>query len=325
MGETFTVHGVRAPWVRHDLVKASIMDILSPEFFSALMAIVLLDLVLAGDNAIVIGLAARNVPPQMQRRVIFWGTAGAIVIRGLLTLVVVWLLKIPGFLLVGGLALVWIAWNLTRNEGGGEHNIQPATTVRGAIQTIVIADAVMGVDNVLAVGGAAQGSMLLVILGLLISVPIVVWGSTLILKLVDRFPVIVLIGAGVLGWTAARMISSEPLISKYFEHQHFAHLALYGLVVGGVTLPWLWRHAAPRQQASGLLVVLLIVWLGVFDFIEESLGWENEAIDTWQWWHEGLDLLMWVGWVPFALLAYRYLLRVQSAAEVEPPHANKSA
>jgi YjbE family integral membrane protein len=204
------------------------MDILSPEFLSALMAIVLLDLVLAGDNAIVIGLAARNVPPAMQRRVIFWGTAGAIVIRGLLTLVVVWLLKIPGFLLVGGLALVWIAWKLTSDEGGGEHDIQPAATVRGAIQTIVVADAVMGVDNVLAVGGAAQGSMLLVILGLLISVPIVVWGSTLILRLVDRFPVIVILGAGVLGWTAARMISSEPLISGYFEHQHFAHLACTG-------------------------------------------------------------------------------------------------
>jgi hypothetical protein len=95
-------------------------------------------------------------------------------------------------------------------------------------------------------------------------------------------------------------------------------------VVGGVTLPSLWRHAAPRQQASGLLVVLLIVWLGVFDFIEESLGWENEAIDTWQWWHEGLDLLMWVGWVPFALLAYRYVLRVQSAAEVKHQHAHKN-
>jgi len=300
------------------------MDILSPEFFSALMAIVLLDLVLAGDNAIVIGLAARNVPPAMRRRVIFWGTAGAIVIRGLLTLVVVWLLKIPGFLLVGGLALVWIAWNLTRDEGGGEHDIRPAATVRGAIQTIVIADAVMGVDNVLAIGGAAQGSMLLVVLGLLISVPIVVWGSQMILQLVDRFPVIVTLGAGVLGWTAARMISSEPLISTYFEHQRLAHLALYALVVGAVTLPALWRRAAPREQANGLLVALLIVWLGVFDFIEESLGWENEAIDTWQWWHEGLDLMMWVGWVPLALVVHRHLLRMQSEAKAAHP-VNKNA
>jgi YjbE family integral membrane protein len=179
------------------LTGEGIMELVSPEFFSALLAIVLLDLVLAGDNAIVIGLAARNVPAEMRNRVIFWGAAGAIVIRALLTLVVVWLLKIPGFLLAGGLALVWIAWKLTQDDEGEGHNIAPASSVRGAIQTIVIADAVMGVDNVLAVGGAAHGSMLLVVLGLVISIPIVVWGSQLILKLVDRFPWIIIVGAGV--------------------------------------------------------------------------------------------------------------------------------
>ncbi|MEO8155472.1 MAG: TerC family protein [Rhizobacter sp.] len=226
------------------------MDLVSSDFFSALMAIVLLDLVLAGDNAIVIGLAARNVPPAMQRRVILWGTAGAVLIRCLLTLVVVWLLKIPGFLLVGGLALVWVAWNLTRDEGGDGHSIKPATTVRGAIQTIVIADAVMGVDNVLAVGGAAHGSMLLVVLGLLISIPIVVWGSQLILRLVDRFPVIIILGAGVLGWTAAKMIASEPIIQGVFEHEALAQVVLYVLVIGGVTLPALWREAAKRRVVN---------------------------------------------------------------------------
>lgn len=284
------------------------MELFSAQFFSALMAIVLLDLVLAGDNAIVIGLAARNVPAHMQRRVILWGTAGAVVIRALLTMVVVWLLKIPGFLLVGGLALVWIAWNLTKNEGGDAHgNIKPATSVRGAVQTIIVADAVMGVDNVLAVGGAAHGSMLLVVLGLLISIPIVVWGSQLILKLVDRFPVIIILGAGVLGWTAAKMISGEPFVKQYFEHNHVAHVLLYGLAVGSVTVPALWRKAAPRDQLRGLMVVLVIAWLGIFDLIEESLGWENESTDTWQWWHEGLDLAMWLGWIPLAVLAYRFM------------------
>jgi YjbE family integral membrane protein len=290
------------------------MELFSADFFSALLAIVLLDLVLAGDNAIVIGLAARNVPVEMRTRVIFWGTAGAIIIRALLTLVVVWLLKIPGFLLAGGLALVWIAWKLTQDEQGGGHQITPASSVRGAIRTIVIADAVMGVDNVLAIGGAAHGSMVLVVLGLVISIPIVVWGSQLILKMVDRHPWIIVVGAGVLGWTAAKMIASEPLITGWFAHQHLAHVLLYGVVVGGVTLPALWRQADWHQREKGSLVALLIGWLAVFDIIEESLGWEDAPPESWQWWHESLDLLMWVGWVPLALLLHRRFRSARSAA-----------
>jgi YjbE family integral membrane protein len=290
------------------------MELFSPDFFSALMAIVLLDLVLAGDNAIVIGLAARNVPPTMRNRVIFWGTAGAIVIRALLTLVVVWLLKIPGFLLAGGLALVWIAWKLTQDDAGDGHQITPQSSVRGAIRTIVIADAVMGVDNVLAIGGAAHGSMLLVVLGLVISIPIVVWGSQLILKMVDRHPWIIIVGAGVLGWTAAKMIASEPLVNSWIAHQHLAHVLLYGIVVAGVTLPALWRQASGRQRETGSLVALLIGWLGSFDLIEEALGWEDESAATWQWWHESLDLVMWVGWVPLALTIHRRFRAARLAA-----------
>lgn len=222
----------------------------TPAFFAALGAIVLLDLVLAGDNAIVIGLAARNVPQHMRGKVIFWGTVGAIVVRTLFTFVVVWLLKIPGFLLAGGLALVWIAWGLTQNEPKDGHQIEAKTTVRAAIQTIIVADAVMGVDNVLAIGGvaggAANGSMLLVVLGLLISIPIVVWGSQLVLKLVDRFPSIAIIGAGVLGWTAAKMISMEPLIRDWLAPRYGWYLALVGVAVGLVTLPALWRRLGRR-------------------------------------------------------------------------------
>lgn len=292
------------------------MELFSPEFFSALLAIVLLDLVLAGDNAIVIGLAARNVPAEMRNRVIFWGTAGAIVIRALLTLVVVWLLKIPGFLVAGGLALVWIAWKLTQDDEGEGHHITPASSVRGAIRTIVIADAVMGVDNVLAIGGAAHGSMMLVVLGLVISIPIVVWGSQLILKLVDRYPWIIIVGAGVLGWTAAKMIASEPLLKGWFAHQHLAHVVLYALVVGGVTLPALWRLAGWKQRETWSLVALLLAWLGAFDLLEESLGWEAADPDTWQWWHESIDLLMWVGWVPLALLLHRRFDAARRASAV---------
>jgi len=151
-------------------------ELFSAAWFSALASIIVIDLILAGDNALVIGLAARNVPAALQKRVILWGTAGAIIVRALLTAVVVWLLKIPGFLLVGGLALVYVGWKLTHDGGKDETSVAAKSTVRGAVQTIIIADAVMGVDNVLAVGGAAHGSLLLVLIGLAVSIPIVIWG-----------------------------------------------------------------------------------------------------------------------------------------------------
>ena len=212
------------------------MDILSIEFFSALAAIVVIDLVLAGDNAIVIALAARNLPLNLRTRAIVWGTAGAIVVRSAMTLAVVWLLNIPGLLLAGGALLMWIAYHLLApEEGGTEGHAPAATTFFGAMKTIVIADAVMGLDNVLAVAGAAHGSYLLVVLGLLISIPIVIWGSTLILTLVDRFPAIVYIGAGVLAWTAVKMMSSEPLIKDVVAAANGAATGLvYLIVIGGV-------------------------------------------------------------------------------------------
>lgn len=211
------------------------MELFSAEFLAALAAIILIDLVLAGDNAIVIALAARNLPPHLRRRAVLWGTAGAIAVRGLLTAVVVALLKIPGLLLAGGLLLLWIAYRLLvpEEKPDGAHAAS-ATTFWGAMRTIVIADAVMGLDNVLAVAGAAHGSYLLVVLGLLISIPIVVWGSTLILKWVDRFPVIVYVGAGVLAATAAKMVSGEPLIAGWLGAYDITIPALYVATVGGV-------------------------------------------------------------------------------------------
>jgi YjbE family integral membrane protein len=187
-------------------------------FFSALLAIVVIDLVLAGDNAIVIALAARSLPVALQKRAIVWGAVGAIGVRSLMTAIVVWLLHIPGLLLGGGLLLLWIAYRLLLPDAaaGDEHGPAPAT-FWGAMRTIVIADAVMGLDNVLAVAGAAHGSYLLVVAGLVISVPIVVWGSTMVLKVVDRFPAVVYVGAGVLVWTAVKMINGEPLLKPWLE------------------------------------------------------------------------------------------------------------
>lgn len=212
------------------------MELFSPEFFSALMAIIVIDLVLAGDNAIVIAMAARNLPAHLQKKAIVWGAVGAIAVRSAMTLAVVYLLNIPGLMLIGGLLLVWIAYKLlnpAKDEDGGHDNA--STSFWGAMKTIVIADAVMGLDNVLAVAGASHGSYLLVVLGLLISIPVVIWGSTQILKLVERFPSITYVGAGVLAWTAAKMMTSEPIVQEWQVLSNpVVEYAVHALVILGV-------------------------------------------------------------------------------------------
>ncbi len=231
------------------------MEFLSAPWWSALLAIVLIDLVLAGDNAIVIALAARNLPAHLKTKAIVWGTVGAIIVRSLMTVGVVWLLKIPGLMLVGGLGLVWIAYKLLADDDGGAHSDPMANTFWGAMNTIIVADALMGVDNVLGVAGAAHGAFDLVIIGLLISVPIVVFGSSVVLKLVERFPVIIQAGAAVLALTAAKMIVAEPWLSGIFGaakavpegSQSAARWAVYVLVVVGVLAAGLWHK---RQQAA---------------------------------------------------------------------------
>lgn len=190
------------------------MDFLSVDFWTALFSIILIDLVLAGDNAIVIGLAARNVQKADQKKVILWGTLGAIIVRVIMTVLVLQLLNIPGLRLVGGLALLWIAYKLLVEEKS--HEINAGNQMWAAIRTIIIADTMMGLDNVLAVAGAAHGDYTLVIVGLAVSVPIMVWGSTIILRLTERYPVVITIGAAVLAWTAAKMLVEEPLIHDWF-------------------------------------------------------------------------------------------------------------
>jgi YjbE family integral membrane protein len=229
------------------------VDLFSTQFLSALFAIVVIDLVLAGDNAIVIALAARNLPSELRRRAIVWGTAGAIAVRAVMSLGVVALLKVPGLQAAGGLFLVWIAYRLLVpvDKFAGESAAKPtAAGFWPAIRTIVVADAVMGLDNVLGVAGAAQGSFLLVILGLLISVPIVVWGSALILSLVDRYPAIIYLGAGVLAWTAAVMLVNEPLVEDWFAARPRLDWAVYALVIGGVLLAGFFRNRVRKMAES---------------------------------------------------------------------------
>ena len=221
------------------------VELFSAPWWSALLAINLIDLVLAGDNAILIALAARNLPPALQRKAILWGTVGAIVVRSLMTLGVVWLLQIPGLMLVGGLGLLWIAYQLLGEQPGEHEGATGPTHFWGAMKTIVVADALMGVDNVLGVAGAAHGAMDLVVLGLLISIPIVVFGSSLVLRLVERWPVIIQLGAAVLAFTAAKMVLGEPLLAEHVNSLPLPDMWLQGIVIAltiaGVLLAGRWR------------------------------------------------------------------------------------
>ena len=228
------------------------MELFSAPWWSALRAIILIDLVLAGDNAIVIALAARNLPPEHQNKAIIWGTVGAIVVRSAMTVGVVWLLKIPGLMLVGGLGLLWIAYKLIADTSDGEHEGPSATTFWGAMKTIIVADALMGVDNVLGVAGAANGDFTLVVLGLLISIPIVVFGSKLVLRLVERFPVIIQLGAAVLAFTAAQMVINEKLLDPVFDGGEtinlIARIATYSVAIVGVLgLGW-WTSKRQEKE-----------------------------------------------------------------------------
>jgi len=192
-----------------------IMGLTITQFLTGIFSIVLIDLVLAGDNAILIGMACRNLDKRVQLKGIVLGTAGAIVIRILATLAIVWLLQIKGLMLGGGLLLIWIAYKLLAKSQ--EHNnVECKDTLLGAVLTIIVADAAMGIDNILAVAGASHGSYLMVVLGLIISIPIMVFGSTLVIKLMNRFPIIVDIGAAVIAYTAGKMITEEPLIHHFF-------------------------------------------------------------------------------------------------------------
>jgi YjbE family integral membrane protein len=193
------------------------LELFSLAWWTALATIIMIDLVLAGDNALVIGIAASRLRADLRTKAIVFGAMGAIGVRTLLTLVVVWLLQIPGLLLIGGILLLPIAYKLacpSAPDGGG-HKIAAADNFWGAMKTIVIADALMGIDNVLAVGGAAHGRWDLVIIGLLVSIPLVVYGSTFIAKMIQRWPLIIAIGASVLVLTGMSMITKDPLFDRY--------------------------------------------------------------------------------------------------------------
>jgi len=189
----------------------------SPEFWIAVLQIIAIDILLGGDNAVVIALACRNLPEKQRKLGILWGVAGAITLRVILTAFAVTLLKIPYLKLVGAILLAWIAFKLVVPHEEDEHaNIDPSSSLMGAIKTIIIADFVMSLDNVVAVAGAAKDSIALIVFGLLVSIPIILYCSTIILKLMDRFPWIIILGGGLLGWIAADMAISDIVVKDWF-------------------------------------------------------------------------------------------------------------
>ena len=195
-------------------------EFMTASFWLAVGQIIMIDILLGGDNAVVIALACRNLPPKQRTQGIIYGTMGAIVLRVLLIAFALALLAVPYLKIVGALLLLWIGVKLLQPEAEDAHNISSSDKLWGAVKTVIIADLVMSVDNVLAIAGAAQGAhqdhqLPLVIFGLLVSIPIIVWGSQLVLKLMSRFPVIITLGAMLLGWIAGQMAWTDPAIKPY--------------------------------------------------------------------------------------------------------------
>ncbi|OYU45475.1 MAG: hypothetical protein CFE44_07290 [Burkholderiales bacterium PBB4] len=229
------------------------MDFLSPSFLAALAQIMLVNIVLSGDNAVVIALAARNLPLQHQKKAILFGSGGAIVLRIGLTVIAVELLKIPFLQCIGGILLVWIAVQLLVEDDEAQGEQQTHSDLMGAVKTILIADVVMSLDNTLAIAGVAKGDWMLLISGLALSIPLIVVGSTVIMKIMDRFPVVVYVGAALIAWTAGEMIDSDKAVVPYIPHAlHGAPYLAILLTVSVVGYGW-WFNSRKGRTAHDVL------------------------------------------------------------------------
>lgn len=212
-------------------------------WWADLFKIILIDLILAGDNAVVIALAVRGLPPRQRKMAIVWGTVGAVAFRGLLTLVAVWLLKIPFLQLVGGVLLLWIAVKLLKDDEEKSHDHPENLSFIAAMRTIIVADVIMSLDNVLAIAGVSKGDWALIFIGLAVSIPLVIYGSNLLSGLMKRYPVIIILGAAILGWTAGEMMAHdlERLVALTFD---------WLLPVAGALVVVTWGYLAKRRQAA---------------------------------------------------------------------------
>jgi YjbE family integral membrane protein len=201
------------------------MDIMSSHFFLAVLQIIAIDILLGGDNAVVIALACRRLPDEQRKKGILWGVVGAIALRIMLIFFALQLLALPYLKLTGALLLLWIGVKLLQPEHEEGHGtVEGSTHLLGAIRTIIVADAVMSMDNVIAVAGAAKGELGLVVFGILFSVPIIVWGSRFVLRLMDRFPVVITLGGALLGWIAGEMLLGDQALKAYTQElPHWSH------------------------------------------------------------------------------------------------------
>jgi YjbE family integral membrane protein len=207
---------------------------LENEFLIGLFKIILINIVLSGDNAVVIALACRNLDVKYRKKAVFLGSFGAIALRVVLTFVAVYLLTIPFLNFIGGFLLIWIAIKLLKGEDEG--NIEGSSNLSGAIKTIIFADLIMSVDNVVAVAGAANGNMLLILIGLAVSIPFIIWGSQLLMTIMDKFPIIVILGAALLGFTAGEMMLSDKAVNPFFEQLHSSIHTVYPIMLAVIVV-----------------------------------------------------------------------------------------
>ncbi len=231
-------------------------EVQSPAFWHGLLLIIWVNIILSGDNAVVIALAARSLPEAQQKKAVMWGAGAAVILRILLTIVAVKLLTLPYLKIIGGLLLFWIAIGLLVPEDGGE-DVDGSDNLFQAIKTILIADLVMSLDNVIAVAGVAKGSLLLLVLGLAISIPLVIFGATILMKLMERFPIIITAGAGILGWVAGEMLVTDPsVVDGIKENMGWMHLHTpigdisWAQIVGVVIVIVVGKWLAARKENS---------------------------------------------------------------------------
>ena len=225
------------------------MEILqSADFWIGLLKIIWINIILSGDNAVVIALAARSLPPHQQTKAVFFGSGAAVVLRILLTVVAAKLLALPYLQIVGGLLLLWIGVQLLGDEDEEEGEAKEYGTLTAAVRTILIADLVMSLDNVIAVAAAAKGSLTLLILGLAISIPLVIFGSTLMIKLMERFPIIVVLGAGLIGWVGGETIVSDVALKDVLGAQPWLHYV--GAVVGAAIVVGIGKALQSRARVT---------------------------------------------------------------------------
>jgi YjbE family integral membrane protein len=226
------------------------LDFTSPVFWSAFGSIILANIVLSGDNAVVIAMAARTLKPEQQKKAIFWGSAAAIVMRILLTIVAIKLLTLPFLKVIGAVLLVYIGVDLLKSGDDDEGHGKEISGMLAAIRTILIADLVMSLDNVLAVAAAAKGDVPLLVLGLLVSIPLIVFGATLLTKVMERFPIIITIGAALLGFLAGEMLLTDPAVVTQFG-EISEQTVTFGGVLGAVLVvalgTWMQKRGASAK------------------------------------------------------------------------------